>query len=91
MPYLIWLVTQPVFGAAGAYLSRRAGGNGVARIALGIFPSIAMFGLLFLVGLAAAFVEENTFVLTHPHYFALIVLPWVVFPALSLMLGVLPF
>ena len=41
MPYLIWLITQPVFGAAGAYLSRRNGGTRIARLAAGIFPSMA--------------------------------------------------
>ena len=91
MPYLIWLLTQPVFGAAGAYLSRCAGGNRIARIASGIFPSIGMFGLLFFVGLTAALVEKNTFVLSHPYYSALILLPWVVFPAITLLLGVVPF
>ncbi len=92
MPYLLWLVTQPVFGAAGAYLSYRAGGNRVARYRLleYFLPSPCLV-CSFLVGLAAALVEKNTFVLAHPYYFALIVLPWAVFPAIALLLGVFPF
>lgn len=91
MPYVIWLITQPVFGAAGAYLSRRAGGSRLARLAAGIFPPIATSALLVFIALTAVFVEQNPFVLKHPAYFALIVFPWVVFPALALFLGVFPF
>lgn len=90
-PYLIWLFTQPLFGAAGAYLSRRAGGGRVTRLAAGIFPSLAMLGLLVFVALTALFVERNPFVWKHPGYFALIVFPWAVFPAIALLVGVVPF
>jgi len=90
-PYLIWLITQPVFGAAGAYFSRRNGGNPLTRLAAGIFPSIAMFGLLIFIALTGSFVERNPFLWKHPVYFALAVFPWVIFPALALALGVLPF
>lgn len=37
--YVLWLVAQPVCGAVGAYLSRRAGGTRPARLAAGLFPS----------------------------------------------------
>jgi len=90
-PYLIWLFTQPLFGAVGAYLSRRAGGRRVTRLAAGIFPSLAMLGLLVFVALTALFVERNPFVWKHPGYFALIVFPWAVFPAIALLVGVVPF
>jgi len=39
----------------------------------------------------AVFLERNPFVLGHPLYFAVILLPWVVLPAAALALGVLPF
>jgi hypothetical protein len=35
-------------------------------------------------------VERNPFVLAHPAYFAMILVPWVIFPAAALSLGVLP-
>jgi hypothetical protein len=85
------LASQPVFGAAGAYLSRRNGGTRTARLAAGIFPSIAMFGLLIFVGLAGSLVERNPFSWKHTAYFTLIVFPWAIFPAISLLLGVVPF
>jgi hypothetical protein len=90
-PYLIWLITQPVFGAAGAYFSCRNGGSRLARLAAGMFPSIAMLGLLIFIALAGFFVERNPFLWKHPAYFALIVFPWAIFPALALSIGVLPF
>jgi hypothetical protein len=91
MPYLIWLLTQPVFGAMGAYLSRLAGGDRRARLAAGIFPSIAMLGLLVFIGLMAFYVEQNPFVWKHPAYFGLIIFPWVIFPGIALLVGVFPF
>jgi hypothetical protein len=91
MPYLIWLVTQPVFGAAGAYWSRRNGGSRLVRIAAGIFPSIAMLGLLIFITFTGFFVERNPFLWKHPAFFALVVFPWAIFPAIALLLGVLPF
>jgi hypothetical protein len=40
--YLGWLLPLPFCGAIGAYLSRRAGGQRLARLAAGVFPAIAM-------------------------------------------------
>jgi hypothetical protein len=91
MPYLIWLITQPAFGACAAYLSRRAGGSRRSRVAAGLFPSIAMLGVLVFALLTGIFVEKNPFILKHPGYVALGFLPWVIFPAMALSLGILPF
>jgi len=90
-PFLIWLLTQPIFGATGAFLSRRAGGDRKALLVAGIFPSIVMFGVLAFGLLIAIFVERNRFVLEHPVQLVLVFLPWVVFPALTLLAGVVPF
>jgi hypothetical protein len=90
-PYLIWLLTQPVFGALGAHLSRRGGGERSARLVSGMFPSIVTFLVLGFVVVMVAFVERNQYVRDHPTYAALIVIPWVVLPGVALMLGVLPF
>jgi hypothetical protein len=91
MPYLIWLITQPVFGAAGAYLSCRNGGTRIARLAAGMFPSIALLGLLIFITLTGFFIERNPFLWKRPAYFALVVFPWAIFPAISLLIGVVPF
>jgi len=90
-PYLVWLVTQPAFGALGAYLSRRGGGVRRARLLAGVFPSLMLLCVLSFVSVMAFFVERNRFVLAHPLYFAMILIPWVVVPAVALSLGVLPF
>ena len=91
MPYLIWLITLPLFGALGAYLSRRAGGEGRTRLAAGMFPAMAMLGLMFFVAVFALFIERNPFVWHHPIHLALGVFPWTIFPGAALAIGVLPF
>ena len=91
MAYLMWLITQPVFGAAGAYLSRCNGGTLIARLAAGIFPSIALLGLLIFITFTGFFVERNPFLWKHPAFFALVVFPWAILPAISLLIGVVPF
>ncbi|HJY90153.1 MAG TPA: hypothetical protein VJ255_07735 [Candidatus Acidoferrum sp.] len=67
MAYLMWLITHPVFGAAGAYLSRRNGGTLIARLAAGIFPSIALLGLLIFITFTGFFVERNPSSGSIPH------------------------
>ena len=91
VPYVVWLLTQPIFGALGAYLSRRGGGERHARLVAGVFPALMFLFALGIVGVIAVFVERNQFVLDHPLYFGMTVLPWVIFPGLALALGVLPF
>jgi hypothetical protein len=90
-PYLLWLVTQPAFGALGAYLSRRGGGERRARILAGVFPALMFLCALSFVGVMAILVERNPFVRAHPAYFAITLVPWVIFPAAALSVGVLPF
>lgn len=92
LSYLLWLVTLPFFGAVAAYLSRRVGGNRRIRLAAGLFPSIAMMGLLCLLSIWIIFFEKNGFVIRHPARFLVMALfPWVVLPAMALLVGTLPF
>jgi hypothetical protein len=44
--YLPWLILLPFCGAAGAYLSRRAGGQPAVRLIAGLFPIVVLFGLV---------------------------------------------
>lgn len=87
MPYLVWLITQPLFGAVGTYLSRRAGGQRGAEFTASLFPSIVMLGLWCFVLAMSIFVEKNPHVLKQwPLVFAG-ALVWAVLPALLLLTG----
>src|SRR3974390_2819030 len=75
MPYLFWLVGQPLVGALGASLSRRASGNREARIVAGLFPAIALFGVMIVAAWSAVLVEKNSYVTHHPIHLGLGVVP----------------
>jgi hypothetical protein len=91
VPYMLWLLAQPIFGALGAYLSRRGGGERRARMVAGVFPALMFLFALGAVGVIAVFGERNRFVLEHPIYFATMIFPWVILPSLALALGAVPF
>jgi len=82
---LLWLAALPLFGAASAYLSRRAGGSRSIGLIAALFPSIVMVPLW--MGLATR--------MNHPsprQWFGLFcgVMNWIVLPAMALLLGALP-
>jgi hypothetical protein len=86
IPYLVWLITQPLFGAAGAYLSRRAGGERLTELIASLFPSIVMLGV-WLVLVAGIVVTRYSHI---SHQWPLVVagaLNWSIFPGLALLLG----
>jgi len=89
--YIGWLIAQVLFGALGAFLSRRAGGTRGARVIAATFPAIVMFGLWAIWIPVSAFVEHNAFVVQHPLYYARGFFPWVVLPGMALLLGAAPF
>lgn len=85
--YLPWLVLLPCCGAAGAYLSRRAGGQRLVRLVAGLFPWITLFGLigfLTLIGQIVPFRHQWV-------RFATGLLLASVPPGIALFLGVVPF
>ncbi len=92
MIYPVWIVAQPLFGAIGAYLSRRGGGERLARLAAGLFPSIALLALICGTTLAHTIIHAprdlGSFDLVS---FARAIFFWVVLPAVALLLGALPF
>ncbi len=85
--YLPWLALLPLCGAAGAFLSRRAGGQRRARLAAGMFPWTSLFVLvtfLTLIGQIVPFKHEWIGFVTR---LLLISIP----PGVALLLGVIPF
>ncbi len=83
---LIWLAALPLFGAASAYLSQRAGGHPMSRATAVLAPSIVMIPLW--TALATR--------MSHPsprQWFGLLcgVLNWIVLPGTALLLGASPF
>jgi hypothetical protein len=87
--YWPWLITLPIFGAVGAYLSQRARGATTSRIAAGLSPALIMLAVMSLVlPFGIAIDGFHFFQLVS---FGLMVINWVALPALALMLGELPF
>lgn len=89
--YLCWWILLPLCGAAGAYLSRRAGGTRFACIAASLFPSIVMLCIFCFVLPVSLVIDKNTVVRQHPIYFVLAMVNWTMVPGLALILGALPF
>jgi len=89
--HLPWLIAQPVFGALGAYLSLRAGGDRRARLVAGLFPSLVMLGAFCLVLVMSVFVDWSVPAILRVTGFAVYVCFWAVLPGLGLLLGALPF
>lgn len=85
--YLPWLLSLPLCGAAGAYLSRRAGGERRACLAAGLFPVIALSSLVGFLTVIGKFVYAKPQWL----YFSMAVLFGCIFPAVALFLGAAPF
>jgi hypothetical protein len=87
--YWAWLATLPMFGALGAYLSRRAHASMPTRLAAGLAPALVMLIVMFLIlpwGLAIDGFDFFRLV-----SFGLGLANWVALPAFALLLGALPF
>ncbi|HKF02067.1 MAG TPA: permease prefix domain 1-containing protein [Candidatus Sulfotelmatobacter sp.] len=85
--YWPWLASLPIFGAAGAYLTRRAAGQTSMRLAACLSPALVMLVAMFLL---------LPWVLAGFHLFRLMLfglglINWVGIPAAALLLGALPF
>jgi hypothetical protein len=86
-----WFLMLPFFGALGAYLSRRADGPRISRIAAALSPSIVLLGMLFFGAIVSVFVDRNSHTYRLPFLFGLVTFNWVVLPGALLFLGALPF
>jgi hypothetical protein len=85
--YVPWLLMLPLCGAAGAYFSRRGGGQRAARLAAGLFPVIAI------VTLATFLTVVGKFTFAEPYcaYVLVAALVGIVLPAIALFVGAAPF
>lgn len=89
--YFAWLLAQILFGALGAFSSRRAGGTRSTRIVAAAFPTITMFGLCALAVPLTFLIERKAVIGPAPADLALGIFIWGVAPAITLLLGVAPF
>ena len=95
--YTVWLMLLPFVGALGAYLSSRAGGTRPAIIVSGIFPALAISGVLLLVLPYMGFLEHGLEANARSVFGNLINEPlgrlgvvagWVLVPGFCLLIGV---
>jgi len=87
--YWPWLASLPIFGAVGAYMSRKAAGETPMRLAAGLSPALVMLVVMLLILPWGLFLDGfHFFRLVH---FGLGLINWVGIPAAALLLGALPF
>lgn len=87
--YFPWLIALPFFGAAGAYLSRRADGDTLARVTAGLSPALVLIALICLIAPWSLLIDGLSI-----YRMVLIaggLLTWGVLPACALLIGALPF
>lgn len=89
--YFSWVIAHLLFGAVGAYMSRRAGGTRGTRILAGMFPALAMFFLCGIVIPITAFAQHNMFVERHPLTLIFGAVIWAGIPGIALLAGSAPF
>ncbi len=87
---VLWLLTLPICGAAGAFLARRAHGSSVVRLIAGLAPSLVWMAVFCIIGVAFA-LDWRVFRGFPMNDFAMSALSWVILPALCLLPGMLPF
>ena len=88
--YVPWLLTLPLFGALGAYISLCAGGSARAILFSGIFPMLSLASCFFVIlPLSIVLDRSLAFHLTLAGFLGLL-LSWVVAPGAALLIGALP-
>jgi len=87
--YWHWLLVLPLFGAFGAYLSRRAQGSPGARLLAGLAPVVVMLITMCLILPWAIALDGLSPLLIAS--FSVGLVNWVALPALALLIGAAPF
>lgn len=93
MVHLSWLLTLPLSAAAGCLMARRARASAGACLIVGLAPSLLWLAVFVAMSLEFE-LDRWQFPSGFPiefSYFALSALGWIVFPAVPLLLGTLPF
>jgi hypothetical protein len=85
--YFPWLLTLPLFGALGAYLSLRARATGLAVHCASAFPALIMAAALFAVLLVALVLDRHGSLRILTTAFAAAILNWFLLPGFFLLLG----
>jgi hypothetical protein len=85
--YGTWLGVLPLWGALGAYLSRRAG----ASILIRLIATLAPVLWLLATSVIGEPIELAVNGLGHLRYFGYGITQWIVIPGAALSLGALPF
>jgi hypothetical protein len=87
--YFPWLAALPFCGAAGAYLSRRSGGERLACLLCGLFPAAVFLTSIGSILLFARIFGTDGVIA--PPALAIVVGTWILLPGAALLLGALPF
>lgn len=88
--YVPWLMTLPLFGALGAYISLRAGGSARAILFSGVFPVLSLAACFFVIlPLSIVLDRSIAFHLTLAGFLSLL-LSWIAVPGTALLIGALP-
>ena len=87
--YWPWLLALPLIGAAGALWSRREGGTRRDRLLVATFPALTLLGMMLPVTLVRVAMSKAAGELNYGDVF-LVLLNWIVLPAVALLLGALP-
>jgi hypothetical protein len=88
--YVPWMLTLPLFGALGAYISLRAGGTARTILFSGIFPMLSFAACFFVIPPLSFVLDRSaSFQLTLAGFLGLL-LSCVVAPGAALLIGALP-
>jgi hypothetical protein len=90
LPYVIWIITLPLIGAASGHFSYRAGSRRAACFVAVAFPALVMF-VMWLVIIAFVLARKSAMTV-HIGYGLLLygLLLWAVVPGAALLAGTLP-
>jgi hypothetical protein len=88
--YVPWLLSLPLFGGLGAYLSQRAGSSGSRVLLACIFPVLSLAAFLFVILPVSFIVDPHVEHRIRMASFLRGVFEWVLVPGAALLAGGLP-
>ena len=88
--YVPWLLSLPVFGGLGAYLSQRAGSSGSRVLLASVFPVLSLATFLFVILPVSSIVDSHVEHRIRMAGFLRAFFEWVLVPGAALLAGGLP-